>query len=425
MNWGRGLAPRRLTACCAALILGLLAIGSPSQADDSKVRDFIPRGTAVHGIGTPSNAPTIVPGLYHDTIGPVGDPSGVKYYLVEHTPKAVMYFSATARPPKYDDKDGDDGLTVSVRTQNWDECASWAHLRDANYGLRGLSVSDVSIGLPDDGEVDPCAGQGQVVLEVRRGDSSTETPDATKPLDFELQIVEEPQAAHTESLPPPDETSIVNDEGVAPRPTKPVTGGPGFADAATLEPGTARDSIRPGEVHFYRIRVGWGQQLSTSVRLQPDSALQDEIDEDDGLETTLRSYNPVRAEIEDSDPQTYVPDEPRPFHSKLPEVRFRNRESENNWPVSMAGYYYLSLELARDDGDFAVPVEVSVAVTGKQSGRPDYVGLATPSPPQSSDESGTKLAGLDRPISIGIASVGGVLVLIGVVLGALFLRRTA
>lgn len=424
MIWGT----RRLTACCAALVLGLLAIGSPSLADDAKVRDFAPRGSAVKGIGTPSNAPSIAPGLYHDTIGPVGDPSGVKYYLVKHTPKAVMYFAATSRPPKYDDKDGDDGLTVSVRTQNWDECASWTHLRDANYGLRGLSVSDVSIGLPEDGEVDPCADQGQVVLEVRRGDADTDTPNATEPLDFELQIVEEPQVAHAEALPPPDETSIVNDQGVAPvSPTKPVTGGVGFADAATLEPGTtSRDSIRPGEVHFYRIRVGWGQRLSTSVRLQPDSALQDEIDEDEGLQTTLRSYNPVRAEIEDSDPQSYVPDEPRAFHSKLPEVRYRNRESDNNWAMSMGGYYYLSLELARDDGDFAVPVEISVSVTGTASGRPEYVGLTTPSPrPPSSDESGTKLAGLDRPISIGIASVGGVLVLIGVVLGALFLRRTA
>jgi hypothetical protein len=423
MNWGT----RRLLACCAALILVLLAIGSPSHADnadDSKLRDFVPRGTAVHGIGTPSGAPPIGPGLYHDEIGPVGDPAGVKYYLVDHTPKSVTYFTATARPPKYGDEDGDDGLTVGVRTQNWDECASWAHLRDANYGLRGLSVSDVSIGLPDDGEVDPCADQSRVVLEVRRGDSSKQTPNATKPLGFELQIVEEPQAAHVESLPPPDETAIVNDDGVAPQsPTEPVTGGVGFADAATLEPGTSRDSIRPGEVRFYRIRADWGRKLATSVRLQPDSALQDDIDEDDGLETTLRSYNPVRTEIEDSDPQTYHATEPLAFHSRLPEVRYRNRESDSNWQVSMAGYYYLALELAHDDGGFSVPVEISVAVTGKPSGRPDYVGLSTPSPvPRSSD---TKLAGLDRPISIGIASVGGVLVLIGVVLGALFLRRTA
>lgn len=424
MNWGT----RRLTACCAALVLGLLAIGSPSQADDSTVRDFVPRGAAVKGLGTPSGAPTIDPGLYRDTIGPAGAPEGVKYYLVRHTPKAIMYFSATARPPKYGDEDGDDGLTVSVRTQNWDECASWPHLREADYGMRGLSVSGVSIGAEDEnGEADACADQSRVVLEVRRGDPSNETPNATTPLGFELQIVEEPPVENVGSLPPPDETQLGTDQSVPPRsPTTDVSGGTGFADAATLGPGTSRDSVRPGEVRFYRVRSDWGTALATSVRLQPDSALQDDIDEDEGLESTLRVYNPIRAEIEDSGPESYYATEPLAFHGKLPEVRYRNRENDDSWPVSMAGYYYLALELERDDGAFEVPVEISVSVTGKVSGRPDYTGLGTPSPiPQSSDESGTTLAGLDRPISIGIASLGGVLVLIGVVLGVLFLRRSA
>lgn len=427
---------RRLPALGVALALGLLTAlpGNVSHADGaddttSRGHDFIPRGTQVNGLGTPSGAPEISPGVYRDTIGPVGDPSSVKYYLVRHTPGSNLFISATARPPKYGDQDRDDGMTVSVRTQSWDECASWGHLREADYGMRGMAVADVAVGIEDDeGGLDTCTNERQLVLEIRRGDPDTQTPNASRPLGFELQIVEEPPVKNTARLPAPDDTEPTEDQGVAPRsPTRQVSAGAGFSEAATLSEGTSRDSIRPGELRFYRVRADWGQTIALSVRMHPDSALHDSIDESEGLGARLRVYNPVRAEVVASDVETYTAREPLPFHAKLPEIRYNNRETENSWPVSIAGYYYVSFELERDDGDFAVPVEISVDVTGKAAGKPEYAGLGTPVPvsTQRAGESDTKVAGLDNPILIGIAAAGGVLVLIGVVLGALFLRRSA
>jgi Ca-activated chloride channel homolog len=421
---------RRLPALGAALAFGLLALPwNVAHADDTTVRDFDPRGTKVSGLGTPSGAPEISPGVYQDTIGPVGDPSGVKYYLVRHTPGSNLFISATARPPKYGDQDRDDGMTITVRTQSWDECANWGHLREADYGMRGMAVADVAVGVEDDeGGLDTCTNERRLVLEIRRGDPDAQTPHASRPLGFELQIVEEPPVKNAARLPAPDDTEPTEDQGVAPRaPTGQVSGGAGFSDATTLPAGTSRDSIRPGELRFYRVRAGWGQKIALSVRTHPDSALLDSIDESEGLDARLRVYNPVRAEVVASNVETYNAREPLPFHAKLPEIRYNNRETENSWPVSIAGYYYLSFELERDGGDFAVPVEISVDVTGKVTGAPEYAGLGTPKPvpTQPDGESGAKVAALDSPISIGIASAGGVLVLIGVVLGALFLRRSA
>jgi hypothetical protein len=214
-----------------------------------------------------------------------------------------------------------------------------------------------------------------------------------------------------------------------------------------LGKGAWRDRIDPGETRFYRVPVGWGQQLFATARVTGQAGGDGGSSGEPALVMAL--YNPVRglvamenAAYQDGTASAVLP--------SLPPVAYENRYASEPAVSGMrfGGWYYLALSTSSQptqptqDGqgaqDSSGGYEVTLDVNLKGSTRPgpNYAGQANPpgtfTVPHQDEQAtggGQPSGGTDSGASMLLLavtsfSVGGALLLV-LALWALLARRRA
>lgn len=416
------------------------------------LRPFSTSGTPIEGAAAASAAPAMPAGQYTDTLGGTAEKTGLKYYKMPVTAGSTLRVAVIARPPKplgsRPDDVQKDAFGIDLTTPAGDSCA-WFNatridLHDANSVVAGAVIMDpVAAG-------EPCAKASHLVLKLRRGLDTPGFAPQTGDMPVEISVMEEPAVTNLDKLPTTVSDNPVTQEGVAAQASSgQVKAGGTFTDAAELSPGTVRDTLRAGEVLFYKVHVDWGQAPAVTFRLQSDSRMASLLDPP-GRAVSIVFYAPDRGEISPagqkgySSMDYYTGKETLTLGANLPPVHYRNRESTSSFvkPASIAGDYYASIQLASDSGGTAVqvPVEVSVDVTGSPSGQPEYEKLpgaaaANPGPnddpgpgdgADSGADNGTSASASGQSVhtvTVPILPVAAGVVVLGLIVFALIARR--
>ncbi|NJP68227.1 VWA domain-containing protein, partial [Streptomyces sp. ventii] len=217
-------------------------------------------GDAAEGGADPDAAPLLEPGQYLDTIGP----DETRWYAVELDAASAADLSVTAVPHPGVTVDRRDGL--ALRLEDTAESPRRCDSADVAFGNdEGAMVLTQSVGrIPSPAGGSACDEAGRYALSVTR---SSESDSDTAHWPVELRFaVEEPLAA--EVRPAASATDYGAAGAAAELPTagpEDVTGGTGFNDAAELGPGAWRDQLLPAQTRWFKVPVGWGQQLRYRV----------------------------------------------------------------------------------------------------------------------------------------------------------------
>ncbi|MEV6110447.1 VWA domain-containing protein [Streptomyces sp. NPDC051940] len=309
------------------------------------------------------------PGQYLDSIGP----GETRWYSAALDAISAADFGATAVPnPGVPVKYGD-GIRLRLRAT--DPYTSQCDAQDDNVqqeeGARVLTNAVSRIPSPDGGQA--CDKAGRYLFSVERV-TSPGADQARWPLELRLGVEAPLKAGVT---PAQSETEYA-DIALPTAAPKDVEGGTGFNDARALTAGVWRDRLLPGQTRYYKIPVGWGQQLryraefANEPKLQEGSGVSSYVDTDlysegrgivgDGPYTSSRSYygDPVATDL-----------------GTVP-VSWTNRwESAGTVrAVRHQGDYYLTVRLGPNAARFAqnaaIGVVLRVAVAGEAKAGPQH-----------------------------------------------------
>ncbi|WP_406138123.1 hypothetical protein [Streptomyces sp. NBC_01089] len=404
-----------LAAVAAVCSVGALP-GQAAAVGESDPYVFDQQATTVAGAVASNDAKQLKAGsTYRSSI----KPGGQLYYQVDLDATSDTYVSAVAVPGlgAQEKVDYTDGIKVSLQDLTGDSCGTDD---DAVFGSAGYPrpiAAHATRTVEKDGTSCQSAGPYYVVIE-----RTTKATSAQDEWGLEIRVDSEPGLTPGSAGPTEAPSSWPSASPVPPSGTAQQTkGGTGFNDAAALKPGVWGDRIRPGQTRFYRVPVGWGQQLFPSADLGSSSGSGFVAD---ALHVEL--YNPVRSGVAtgytayDGKPKSAAPD-------PLPPVAYRNRYSvrEEVSGARMAGDYYfavtLSPDVAKSFGEKAYGLTLRMSVKGAEGPPPAYAG-AVPHYGTSAGE-GT---GHGAMRLVGIAGIGtGTVLVLGLGAWTLIARRRA
>ncbi|WP_328377856.1 hypothetical protein OHB13_18655 [Streptomyces sp. NBC_00440] len=415
MKRQRSLGRVALAAVAAVCSVGAFP-GQAAAVGEPGPYAFDHHATTVAGAVASTDAKQLKAGsTYRSSI----EPGGQLYYQVELDAASDAYVSAVAVPRlgPQEKVDYADGIKVSLQDLKGNSCGND---NDAVFGSAGYPrpiAAHATRTVKKDGIFCQSAGPYYVLIE-----RTTKATSAQDEWGLEIRVDSEPglksgSAGPTEAPSSWPSASPVPPAGTAQR----AEGGTGFNDAAALKPGVWDDRIKPGQTRFYRVPVGWGQQLFASTDLGSSTG--------SGFVASALSvqlYNPVRSAVStgytlyDGKPKSAAPD-------PLPPVAYRNRYSVRD-EVSgarMAGDYYLAVTLspdvAKSFGEKGYGLTLRMSVKGTEGPPPAYAG-AVPHYGTSAGESAGH--GAMRLVGIAGISAGTVLVL-GLGVWTLLARRRA
>lgn len=410
------------------------------------------RGTEITG-GTGETAPAkIVPGQYLDTIGP----GETRFYTADLDAASAADLAVTAVPQPGAPVDPRDGLRLQLhRTGRQPRDCDRAEARfGQDEGAMPLTAAVSRVPSPDSG--DGCDGPGRYRLSVTR-DSSEGSDRARWPIELHVRI-EEPLPGG--AAPAQSETEYGSGGADARLPTavpRDTEGGTGFNDATELAPGVWRDRLLPARTRWYKVSVGWGQQLRYRVELANAPTLPDGSSTSATESTSATSHlaartyapgrRPVPAGSEFDEDRRYT-GQPTAVDNGTVPVSWTNRWEHRAHvrPVCTHGYYHIAVSLGPDaallTGDTEVGVVLRISVIGTEKTGPQHGAGAVPSA-EGRAEGGNRRAAADgrtrgdgapddraadraagRPATgIAVTAAGGVVLLAAAVLGYLRLRR--
>ncbi|MEB8342763.1 hypothetical protein [Streptomyces endophyticus] len=366
----RGRVPARGAAgagLCAALVLALP--GAATAAGNGNPYDFAEGARTVDGARSGATAAQLKTGETYRSSLAAGD--GVtSYYRVELDGAATAYASVVAVPPLGSGVKAAaaDGIAVSLRDGQGNQCdAERATFRSGSYP-RPIAVA-VERPVRPGGLRCQAAGTYYVVVERAAAAGSSE-----RDWGLELRVATEPGLV-----------SAVPGAGARSWPSEPAalpsgvgarrSGGTGFNDARALTSGAWKDRIGPGQSHFYRVPVDWGQQLSLGADLDGSA--------DGGARRgvvpgalDMELYNPARAPVATKG-ATYSGGTTSAAFDPLPPVAYGNRllSREDEAAMGLAGWYWLKVTLnpAMVGKAGGLGMTLRVAVDGAAKQAPDYV----------------------------------------------------
>ncbi|MER5947450.1 hypothetical protein ABT127_15395 [Streptomyces sp. NPDC001904] len=354
--------------------VGLCGVAASAGAVGTGASDpyvFAEGAQSVRGTQSGTDAPRLTTGeTYRSSLG--AGASATAHYRVELDGAANAYVSVVAVPPLGSGVKAaaSDGVTVTLQDRSGNECDSQrATFRSGAYprpvaavverlvrtgGLRCQSAGMYDVAVERVAESGSTGGTWG--LEVKVGiEPGLVTPATT----------EGPRTSAPASVRPPSGTGTQR------------SGGTGFNDARALSDGVWKDRVGPGQSHFFRVPVDWGQQLSVDAELSASaerSAGGDSVN--DAFDVQL--YNPARAPVAAKD-AVYAGDPALVAFDPLPPVAYENRYLSRDDQAAMrfAGWYYLRVTVnpavARKPGDKAPAVTLRVTVAGDAVRPPDYV----------------------------------------------------
>ncbi|WP_069160953.1 vWA domain-containing protein [Nocardia altamirensis] len=393
-------------------------------------------GTPITGAASYDKAPAATPGQYLDTIGQ----KEKRYYAVDVPAGATAYFSGIVsfpRVPGISTIDDFNSLRLQVFGREGQDCnASETEQASRSSDGVALTISKTFDGATKQptgsASSDRCKGAGRYYFSISWERVSLGVPAR---LPIELLVGIEPAATDpgpVAVLPP---TAFVEPVG----PGKPAPGGGSFTVATTLDgSGRYSDTMQPGEYLFYRVKLDWGQGLAYRVHFDENGVKG--LNVVSNITTTL--YSPFGDEI-DWDSHVYtgtagVLPSNDPAMVTVP-IRYHNRDADQAdvRKQSVAGWYFIAVKLGStfEEGHTPVPVRLDLTVAGTPEPGPVYSSALNGG--VLGENAGPRLdKPLDRAVAqdvssskssqnwIPIAAIGaGVVAILGVVLGWLFIRR--
>jgi Ca-activated chloride channel family protein len=374
------------------------------------------RGDPVEGGLGRTGAADIAPGQYLDSIGP----GETKWYAADLDAASAADFGVTAVPQPGVPVAYTDGIELELHaTDDYDtRCDAQRDHFGQDEGAQPLTNA-VSRIPGEDGD-DACDAAGRYLLSVHRT-----TDSASDQARWPLELVfgqEEPLRDGVTPAQSETDYGPAGEEG-APLPTAApvdVTGGTGFNDAKALGPGVWRDELLPAQMRFYKVDVGWGQQLRYRVEFANEPTLDGAAGVSSFADTDL--YTPGRTLVGDgpfSSTRSYYGEPVASDLGTVP-VSWTNRyETDTDVvPVRRGGEYYVSVSLGPDAARFAentaIGVVLRVDVLGKEKAGPQHGAPAVAADDGSDEGENDARAGADTessdsvlPLAGGIA--GGVL----------------
>lgn len=363
---------------------------------------------------------------YSDSLAP-GDKL---YYSVTLDAKSNAWISAVAAPKPGAKVAYGDGIELELESKGGERCSNSDADFGADGGARPIANYVWRVARPDG----PCQEPGVYNLIVTRVSEATSTPEDWS---LELRFMEEPPLAKAGSTTPPDPESVPTKQ--PPPPTgnaEPREGGTGFNDAVGIDHGVWTDRIRPGDTHFYRVPLDWGQQLFLQTEFGTTQVSDESAYASNGVRVDF--YNPARGYIASTD-ETYYGDDPAAIPALSPPIAYENRYAvydRDFGNVGFAGWYYVAVTVSEEVGEFAdgpVPVELRTTIKGEPQEGPAYDGDAAAAGFGVTDDDRDTAAkgtaagedgdGAGKKI-LAIAGIGaGVLLLVGLGLWTLLARR--
>lgn len=362
-NRGRVAAAALAAMCAVAVLPGRV------HAADPGVYAFDPDAKKVQGATANVEASELDEGVpYRSTIRP-----GEKlYYRVALDDVSNAYVSAVAVPGGSGPVAYGDGIEVSLRETDDTRCGSERAVFGSGEYAR--PVTAYAYRTIEEGAAS-CQESGQYDVLVER-----ETKDAsdTRAWDLELRFLKEPRLKNASAMPTeaPESWPSATPQPLAGKQRK-RPGGSGYSEATSLENGRWQDTVAPGQTRFYRVPVGWGQQIHATAGLSNSTGTAKEFV---GSALTLSLANPAQGFVSEAS-LSYSGGPASASLRPLPPVAYRNRYDSSTQVSAMrfAGWYYLAVSLSpklkASYGAAPIPYELSVQVKNR-AGESPYEGDA-------------------------------------------------
>ncbi|MCE7080698.1 VWA domain-containing protein [Streptomyces sp. ST2-7A] len=343
-------------------------------------------GEEVEGGPDAGAAPALEPGRYLDRIGP----GETRWYGVDLDEVSTADLAVTAVPHPGVAVNRRDGLrlTLSDSSDKLRRCVR----EDVRFGddEGAMILTGAVARVPSPGGTSTCDAAGRYLLSVER-ESEEDSDGAHWPIELRVAVEEplpdgvRPAASATSYGAAGPDAPLPTDEPVD------IEGGTGFNDAVELAPGVHRDRLLPAQTRFYRVPVGWGQQLRYRVEFGNEPTL-----EGSPGSSWVRTvaYAPHRAPIGRGDFRTERPyrgEESAVDMGTVP-VTWTNRyeSSAAVAPVRAPGDHYIAVSLGPGATEIArnaaIGVVLRVDVVGEELTGPGHD--ATPVAAGDGDEAG-------------------------------------
>ncbi|MFJ9716036.1 hypothetical protein ACIRPQ_08870 [Streptomyces sp. NPDC101213] len=365
---GRGVAVAVAFCVASAGLPGTVARAAGAADVPAYAFDRDARGvTAADGT---ADAVRLEPGTtYRSALGG----SGKAYYRLELDDASNAYVSVTAVPRAGAALASGDGVKVSVRNADGSSCSFDTVTVGASRDPHPVTAWGAREILAGKGL---CQEAGTYFLVVERTETGT---GAGQPWELELAPVSEPPSAGGAGATGVPE--VWDSATPAPLVADPVDrpGGGGFSGATAVGQGVWRDEIVPGQTLYYKVPVGWGQQLYAAVDLGSAGTGSGFV----VPALDLTAYNPVRAEVAGAS-IGYGGTRKSASLPPLPPVRHANRYAPTDPARSLrfAGFHYLAVYLsghvAERFGEGPYGVELRVRIGGTAQAGPGYEGRSVP-----------------------------------------------
>ncbi|TJZ50174.1 VWA domain-containing protein [Streptomyces piniterrae] len=389
------------------------------------------KGMKVHGTPTRNNAPGIFPGQYLDSIGP----NEKRYYATDLDAVSTAEYSATVVPQPGAAIGYLDALHTEIAYGVDSTCESTTELFGQREGATPLT-SGISR-IPSQTGTRGCDKSGRYWLVVER--KAAKGSDASSwPLELTFHVKHPLEKGVTPAQSSPEYGAGGKDAPVPTTAPKDVTGGTGFNDARPLTPGVWRDKVLPAQTLWYKVPVGWGQQLRYDVEFANEPTVRHYSATTSFGRTQV--YTPSRAPVGggtgEFTPQVSYNGRLTSLQMGTVPVAWTNRyeTNPNVVPVHDKGDFYIAVTLGAKASEIAqnpqIGVVLRVAVLGKEKTGPE-AGAAVAKADVSHGDSGPSEEGAQdgdggwstgRVVAVAVGGVG-VLLLAGLVAAFVRARR--
>ncbi|MFG2329881.1 VWA domain-containing protein [Streptomyces sp. NPDC048604] len=400
------------------------------RASQLSVDGYRLKGTRVEGAATRDRAPKLVPGQYLDTIGP----GEQRHYALDLDAVSTASLSATAVPQPGAKVDMLDALSTRVERDD-SRCDLHTEFFSQHEGATPLTSAVLRV--PSDKGGRTCDEAGRYHLVVER--KSQEDSDAARwPVELTFGLEAPLPKGTTAAQSQPEYGKGDKDAAVPAGDPKDVRGGTGFNDAREIGSGVWRDRLLPSQTLWYRVPVGWGQQLRYDVEFANEPTVKGYggANSYGASQVYTPSRHPVGGGTGEFDPSTVYNGRPAKLNLGTVPVAWTNRHEHhpNVIPVHTKGGFYIAVTLGARAAEIAenpqIGVVLRVAVLGDELAGPQHgAPVAEPKAtdrddsPGRADSGGTGGAGWTG--TAAAAAAGGAVVLIAGTVLVLVRRRAA
>ncbi|MFG2207144.1 VWA domain-containing protein [Streptomyces sp. NPDC048638] len=385
------------------------------------------KGDKVQGTPTNANAPGIAPGQYLDSIGP----NERRFYATDLDAVSTADFSATVVPQPGAAVDSLDSLHTEIVHDIDSTCGSTTELFGQREGATPLTSGLSRVPSQDGTAGCDKAGRYWFVVERKAAKGSDASP---WPLEVMFHVEHPLKKGVTPAQSEPEYGAGGKDAALPTSAPKDVSGGTGFNDARTLTQGVWRDKVLPSQTLWYKVPVGWGQQLRYDVEFANEPTVRgfSATTSYGGTQVYTPARMPVGSGTGEFGPQVPYNGHPASLSMGTVPVAWTNRYENhpNVTPVHDKGNFYIAVTLGAKASEIArnphIGVVLRVAVLGKAKAGPQAGAVVARNDASGASADGTqdgRAGWAAGPVVAAVSGGIGVLLLAGLAVAYLRARR--